>query len=844
MHNILFLFFCCSLTTAQNIRGKVTEIDGEPISMVLIQLLDKDQIMLDYQYTKEDGSFLFENNVKSGKVKALFINSLFYQEQRILYTGQKFFSITMTESTEKLDKIVVKAQIESQDTVGLDLSSRNIDRIDKVEDALKKIPGIKVEKNGKIYYLNKEIEKILIDGDDLAGDQYTFISRNLRAEVLQEIEVLKNYEENTVLKNIKNSNKIALNLRLKDAYKNIWFGNAEATHGNDFKNDQDFKIINTTSLLSSKFKFLGAARYSSLGDRAIGELLNEEGDRSSIMDQVFLYNQVDVTAPLPEMVINFNKAASATFLLNKKVGSYNIKSTNYVGRDDLDQFYTTSTIFPFQDQDILNQNFISNKDILKFQGDITLRSKDDASKYLESVLVYDVTSDNGFSNLSAGDQFIGDDLRTQSFKARNSNKITQLIYKNLILDTHATVEYSHGNENVQIQSNDFLFPNQLNKNNINQEIKRNTFLVDVGSRSRIPLTDNSVLNAGVSWSYSIDHLINESAPLNNPLNFNEKFNRFELKIPVTYVYNIKKTTSLITEFTPRYSVINNENFNLFDFGVRLEKTIKGRWALKYSRINTIPLNEQLISGTFLSGSNTLRRSGLPIESIKEDVFSLSHAMRNHSNSIENEISLTWNLAQSVPLTTVELQDNFSIIDLDLVQRNQKNFSFREQLVWLFGSYGLNLTAEYNIIKTPVSAATDLVSKILMGSYSLSANSYFSSGLNFAVQAQYNNSIQFIDNNKNGLENFLLNTELSYELSKTLDIKLLSNTSFVNQTIYNVLNLEVNYLPKKSSYSLSSGIFNLLNEDQFITQQRETFFFSTTRLPLRSILPYLKLSYTF
>ena len=87
------------------------------------------------------------------------------------------------------------------------MRSWQIKKNESVEKSLKKIPGISIDKDGKIKYWNTEIEKILIDGDDLANDQYTFISKNLRTAVIEDIQVLKNFEENTVLKKNQKSDK-------------------------------------------------------------------------------------------------------------------------------------------------------------------------------------------------------------------------------------------------------------------------------------------------------------------------------------------------------------------------------------------------------------------------------------------------------------------------------------------------------------------------------------------------------------------------------------------------------------------------------------------------------------
>ncbi|WP_194851174.1 carboxypeptidase-like regulatory domain-containing protein [Nonlabens antarcticus] len=839
---MLLLF--SSVINAQKINGLVTDSNNDPISLVMVQLLDEDQNILQYSYTDEEGKFEFSTSIENARIEFLLIQGLFYQKQRLIYNDQKFFPITLIESNAKLKEIVIKAQKICRDTVALGLSKRNIDRTDKVEDALKKIPGINIDKHGRISYLNKEIEKILIDGDDLAGKQYTFISRNLRAEVLQEIEVLKNYEENTILRNVQNSNKIALNLRLKDAYKDIWFGNIDGTYGNDLGEDQEYKATSTVSLLNSKIKLLGAVRYSTLGDRAITEQFSEQGDRPSVMDSEPFYRSTDINVPLPETVINFNKAYSTTILLNKNIGGYSVRSTNYIARDNLNQFYNRTTIFPFQGQETLNENFVNNNKILKFQGDVTINSKEATRNFIKSTLLYDITKSDGLSNLQVENQFINDDLQQQSIKVSNLNELTTLLNNNLIIDSYLNLGLNDSSEKVSIQSSEQLFPNQFDGDRINQEIRRNIFLADIGSSSRVQLNDKSVLKLSVSGTYSNDRFRNQSSPTGVGFDFAEDFDRLDLQLPITYIYRIKRSTSFIVNFEPRYSVINKEEFGLYDYSAQFETIYLGSWSLAYFRKNKLPLNDQLVSGTFISGTNTIIGANVPFEPIKEDQFSLRHKIRNRSSSLENEITLGWSRAESVLLTNLELQGNFNIIDLDLVRLDQNTFNLKEQLVWLFGSYGLNIITNHSIVTTPISSENDITSRIVVGSYNLKLNSYYNSGFNFEVKVEYMNSIQEIENIKNRFENYSLELDLSYELNETLDFGLSSYSSRVNASTYNVLNLESKYVPKKKNYSLSAGVFNLFNEDQFVTQQRETFFFSTTSIPLKTRLPYIKYTYTF
>ena len=88
-----------------------------------------------------------------------------------------------------------------------------------LEDAIRRIPGIDIDDNGIISYMGRRISKFYIEGTDLTGGKYTILTEKVRAEMVEQIEVLSNHHD------IKMDNKggrreeVALNVRLKKEYR-------------------------------------------------------------------------------------------------------------------------------------------------------------------------------------------------------------------------------------------------------------------------------------------------------------------------------------------------------------------------------------------------------------------------------------------------------------------------------------------------------------------------------------------------------------------------------------------------------------------------------------------------
>src|ERR1700743_2735474 len=58
-----------------------------------------------------------------------------------------------------------------------------------VEDLLKKLPGIQVDKNGKITAQGEAVKKVLVDGEEFFGDDPTLVTQNLRADMVDKVQV-------------------------------------------------------------------------------------------------------------------------------------------------------------------------------------------------------------------------------------------------------------------------------------------------------------------------------------------------------------------------------------------------------------------------------------------------------------------------------------------------------------------------------------------------------------------------------------------------------------------------------------------------------------------------------
>lgn len=93
-----------------------------------------------------------------------------------------------------------------------------------VEDLLKKLPGLKVDKDGKITSQGKAVDKVLVDGDEFFGGDPTVATKNLNASAIESVQVYEKKSDDVANSSTGEETQKILNLKLKDEAKKGYFG--------------------------------------------------------------------------------------------------------------------------------------------------------------------------------------------------------------------------------------------------------------------------------------------------------------------------------------------------------------------------------------------------------------------------------------------------------------------------------------------------------------------------------------------------------------------------------------------------------------------------------------------
>jgi len=143
----------------------------------------------------------------------------------------------MQRSSKPLMEVIVRANIPpvivKSDTIGFNAAAYPTRPYATVEDLLKKLPGIAVDRDGNVTMQGKKIDKILVDGKEFFLGDIKTATQNLPAEIVAQVEAFDTQTEQGKLTGIRdNTGGKTLNIKLKKDRKNGYFGKLYVGGGN------------------------------------------------------------------------------------------------------------------------------------------------------------------------------------------------------------------------------------------------------------------------------------------------------------------------------------------------------------------------------------------------------------------------------------------------------------------------------------------------------------------------------------------------------------------------------------------------------------------------------------
>ncbi|RBQ02322.1 outer membrane beta-barrel family protein [Pedobacter miscanthi] len=267
--SLCFLVLLSSYSKAQGlhtIKGRTIDTASTTLlSGTSVAVLNaKDSTLVKFTRTTENGSFEL-SGIKNGK----FILLVSYPKYADFVDHFSLDSTTQVKDYGKINltgmaKILADVIIKGNrtaikikgDTTEFDPKAYNIEPNSKVEDLIKQFPGFQVDKDGKITAQGKTVPKVLVDGEEFFGDDPTLVTKNLRADMVESVQLYDKASDQASFTGIDDGEKTkTLNIKLKEDKKNGYFGKVQGGYGTkDFYQGQ--AMFN---------KFWGKKKFSAYG---------------------------------------------------------------------------------------------------------------------------------------------------------------------------------------------------------------------------------------------------------------------------------------------------------------------------------------------------------------------------------------------------------------------------------------------------------------------------------------------------------------------------------------------------------------------------------------------------
>ena len=214
------------------VTGYVVDTSGkvklENVSVLAVRM--RDSLLMKFTRTNKEGYFELSNF--PADTFSLVVEHPQFESKSYFIFGNKDNAeinipvIRMGEKLKALDEVVIYANKNAifyrGDTLVYVADSFKVGENAVVEDLIKKLPGLKIDKDGKITSQGKEISQVLVDGDEFFGTDPTIATKNLAAKGVESVQI---YEKKNEDAKAGEDEKIqVLDLKLKEDAKKGYFG--------------------------------------------------------------------------------------------------------------------------------------------------------------------------------------------------------------------------------------------------------------------------------------------------------------------------------------------------------------------------------------------------------------------------------------------------------------------------------------------------------------------------------------------------------------------------------------------------------------------------------------------
>jgi len=195
---LLLLFVASSAySQSQILKGAIkdTSENRNIINTVISVLSKKDSVLIKFTRADKNGNFQIQG-IKEGSYILMithpYMGDYFDTIDVKANTALDLGSVHLTPKSKLLAEVIVKSGSPIKikgDTLVYTADSFKVRPGANVEELLRRLPGITVDKSGQITAMGERVTKVLVDGEEFFGTDPGIATKNIRADAVQEVQV-------------------------------------------------------------------------------------------------------------------------------------------------------------------------------------------------------------------------------------------------------------------------------------------------------------------------------------------------------------------------------------------------------------------------------------------------------------------------------------------------------------------------------------------------------------------------------------------------------------------------------------------------------------------------------
>jgi hypothetical protein len=357
-----FFFFFTIVFAQKNgiIKGMAFDtIARQPVTSATITLMQKkDSSLISFTMTDNNGKFEL-TGIQNGEFRLLMTHVNYHSSSLVFKIDDEHKTIDlgriiMNDRAKVLSEVTVTSEAPPVtlvgDTVQYNAGSFKTQPNANVEDLLKKLPGVKVEKDGTVKAQGEKVQKVLVDGKEFFGNDPKVATKNLPADAIDKVQVYDKLSDQAQLTGFDDGNsEKTINLKLKKDKKKGAFGKINAGVGTDDRYQGKFNVNSFKG--ARQMSVIGMGNNTNAEGFSFMDILNFTGALSQLKNGGNINLSINDNDPLSGLLGGNNSGINTTF-------GGGVNYNNIIGtKTDFQSNYFYSRFNPNRISNIVRQYF-------------------------------------------------------------------------------------------------------------------------------------------------------------------------------------------------------------------------------------------------------------------------------------------------------------------------------------------------------------------------------------------------------------------------------------------------------------------------------------------------------